>query len=314
MKKEMSMNPKLVLRRLPGLRRLYRFLTGTTNSQDHFDLPNLSNEELLSVMRHESHRIEKAIYNNIFEAKKAIYDEKRERLKAIYQILEKRGFPNSEPTSLWSRQIEDAYSALDREFIQKNSRRPIAFDQTAASSFVEFVRARRSVRVWADNQLDHRILLEIAHTMIDAARWAPTSGNRQPWRFMVLKDAEDKQLLRGLKEEHCIKAPLLIFVGMDVRVYKGFRESESSIFIDAGAAIMQMVLAAHNSGLGVTWNHFAPDLIASRAANKKTYSNFAKRLNVPEYITPVALVAVGLPKFIPPEPARMKTDSLMIRL
>jgi len=158
-------------------------------------------------MRHESHRIEKAVYNNILEAKHSFYEEKRERLRAIYEILDERGYPTGEPTNLWSRQIYDAFSTLEKDFIQLNSQLPQHFNPTAAASFVEFLRKRRSVRVWADNQPDDQDLREIARSMIDAARWAPTSGNRQPWRFMVLTDNEDKKLLRGLKEDHCLNAP-----------------------------------------------------------------------------------------------------------
>ena len=36
-------------------------------------ITNLTEEELLSLMRHEAHRIEKSIYNDIFESKFNIY-------------------------------------------------------------------------------------------------------------------------------------------------------------------------------------------------------------------------------------------------
>jgi nitroreductase len=149
--------------------------------------------------------------------------------------------------------------------------------------------------------------------MIDAARWAPTSGNRQPWRFLIITRREEKELLMKIKEEHCVTAPLLIFVGMDQRVYGALGKDERGIYIDAGAAAMQMVLLAHKCGLGVCWNHFADDLINSRKVNQDIYRRFARTMGIPEWIAPIAIVAIGIPEFLPPEPARMAVDGLMIR-
>ena len=102
--------------------------------------------------------------------------------------------------------------------------------------------------------------------MIDAGRWAPNSGDRQPWRFLIMVEQEEKHLLKHIKEQHCYDAPCLIFVGADRRVYGGLGDNEAGLHIDGGAAIMQMVLAAHASHFGVCWNHFSLDLIEFAAA------------------------------------------------
>ena len=285
-------------------------LTGLSSVND---LNKLDNTELLSLMRHESHRIEKTIYNNILEAKYQTYRQKWSKLGLIYQILAERQYPQNEPTLVWSKQIYDAFSNLERDFIQQNSTEPATFSPDSAGEFVDFLQARRSVRVWATQQPDETQLRTIAHQMIEGAKWAPTSGNRQPWRFLIMTDMAEKKLLTGIKENHCINAPLLIYIGMDTRLYGALGKSERSIYIDAGAAIMQMVLVAHKCGLGVCWNHFADDLIGSRPANVETYADFARQLNIPEYVTPVAIIATGIPKFIPPEPPRMANDNLLIR-
>ena len=64
-------------------------------------LLKLSTDELLALMRHETHKIEKAVYNDIFVSKKETFQRKRERLALIYKILEARGFPENEPTVKW---------------------------------------------------------------------------------------------------------------------------------------------------------------------------------------------------------------------
>lgn len=305
------MSIKNTLKKVPGIGTLHSILKGKENV--HKELSQLSNDQLLSLMRHESHRIEKTIYNNILESKYSTYLEKWKKLSVIYEILDNRGYDLNEPTIVWSRKIYDAFDNLEQEFIQKNSLPASKFAQDLAVPFIEFLRARRSVRVWAQEQPDVQAFEQIAHNMIDAARWAPTSGNRQPWRFLTLIKPEEKELLKGIKENHCTSAPLLIFVGMDTRLYGAFAKSERSIYIDAGAAIMQMVLVAHKCGLGVCWNHFADDLINSRESNESIYFNFTKKLNIPDYITPIAIIATGVSKFIPPEPARMDIESLMIK-
>jgi len=305
------MNIKTFLKKLPIIKELHS-LYRSKNSDIYKPLLAMSNDQLLSLMRHESHRIEKTIYNDILKSKYDLYKEKWTKLGIIYKILSERGYPSDEPTIEWSKKIYNSFDNLERDFIQKYSLPAPDLDSNLAESFIEFLRARRSARVWTQEQPDHSFFEEIAYKMIDAARWAPTSGNRQPWRFLVLTKPEEKELLKGIKENHCISAPLLIFVGMDFRLYGAFGKSERSIYIDAGAAIMQMVLVAHKCGLGVCWNHFADDLISSREENKKIYSNFTQRLNIPDYITPIAIVATGVAQFLPPEPARMDVKNLLI--
>ena len=277
------------------------------------DLRELSNDELLSLMRHESHRIEKAVYNKVFKSKEIIYLKKREKIGQIHQILKERGYPTCEPTVVWSKQIYDDFNNLQEEFIRGESSSVPDFNLNAAEAFIEFLRSRRSVRVWAEVQPEEDVLLEIAKKMIDAARWAPNSGNRQTWRFRIITKMEEKNLLKGIKEYHCTSAPLLIFVGIDTRLYGALGNSERSIFIDAGAAIMQMILIAHECGLSTCWNHLADDLINSRRSNKEIYLKLTKELGIPPFITPVAVLAVGVAKFVPLMPARMEIEGLMIK-
>jgi nitroreductase len=292
------------------LRRIRRQAPENVSRVD--DLHSLSTDQLLALMRHEAHRIEKTIYNDILEKKFPIYQRKWVRVGEILELLRSRGLPADEPTMAWARDIHQAFDALDDRFIKPRSTPGEPIDDGAVGRFVELVKRRRSVRVWAELQPDRHRLEALARELIDAARWAPTSGNRQPWRFKVLVDPEKKELLRGLKEGHCIAAPLLVFVGMDTRLYGALGAEERGVYIDAGAAVMQMVLAAHSAGYGVCWNHFADDLIRSRASNVEAYRRFSAALGIALHIAPIAVVAVGRPAFIPPVPARMNIDDLLI--
>ena len=102
------MNIKSLLKRIPGLVRLYHLLFRNTHAQKspyrwlyppypYGELRNLSSDELLSLIRHEAHRIEKAVYNNLFEKYRSTYQEKKKRLGTIFQILKDRDYPADEP-------------------------------------------------------------------------------------------------------------------------------------------------------------------------------------------------------------------------
>ncbi len=59
---------------------------------------------------------------------------------------------------------------------------------------MEAIRRRRSVREFQDTPVPR----EHIRTILDAARWAPSGYNKQPWRFMVL---QDRKLIDRMAEE-----------------------------------------------------------------------------------------------------------------
>jgi nitroreductase len=58
---------------------------------------------------------------------------------------------------------------------------------------LELIKSRRSIRRFADRPVGHDDLARL----LEAARWAPSNHNRQPWRFLVI---EDKQQINQLAE------------------------------------------------------------------------------------------------------------------
>ncbi|MDI9644852.1 MAG: nitroreductase family protein, partial [Candidatus Verstraetearchaeota archaeon] len=47
---------------------------------------------------------------------------------------------------------------------------------------LEAIKSRRSVRRYKEDPVPS----ELVERILDAARWAPTGGNIQPWRFIVV--------------------------------------------------------------------------------------------------------------------------------
>lgn len=117
----------------------------------------------------------------------------------------------------------------------------------AISSFVDLARERRSVRQYRADPVPEELLLEL----VEAARWAPSAVNTQPWEFIIITDPQvrkavgDNARYFGLGWPHIHQAPALIVVC--ARRATPFARDDS---IFAGANIM---LAAADRGLGTCW-------------------------------------------------------------
>src|SRR5881296_2841846 len=62
----------------------------------------------------------------------------------------------------------------------------------------EVMRTCRTVRRLRPDPVPDDVLRKV----LTAATWAPSGGNRQPWRFIVVRDAERKRKLRDLYLPH----------------------------------------------------------------------------------------------------------------
>ena len=109
------------------------------------------------------------------------------------------------------------------------------------------IHTRRSIRKYTDQP----VTPEQVRTLLAAAMAAPSAGNQQPWQFVVVTD---KDLLAqvGLLHPHvhmAPKAPLGILVCGDTRAekYAGYW------VVDCSAAVQNLLLAAHDLGLGAVW-------------------------------------------------------------
>lgn len=123
----------------------------------------------------------------------------------------------------------------------KNNRKP---DHGIDSMFVD----RWSPRAFSSEPLTH----EQIHTLFEAARWAPSCFNEQPWVFVYATSREDRQAFTNvLVQKNQLwagQAPLLIFILARCRFKQNGRENRHAAF-DAGAAWMSLALQARKMGL-----------------------------------------------------------------
>ncbi len=112
---------------------------------------------------------------------------------------------------------------------------------------LEGIYSRRSVRQFTDQPVERGQLIEI----IKAGTWAPSGLNNQPWRFVIVMNAEIRQkLAKQTKYSFIIeRAPACIAVFTD----KSAMYHEVKDHLATGACIQNLLLAAHGLGLGAVW-------------------------------------------------------------
>jgi len=126
-------------------------------------------------------------------------------------------------------------------------------------------------------------------TMFEAARWAPSSSNEQPWRFVVATrsatpDAFAQLLgaLTGSTPAWAQHAPLLVLVATSTKLTLT-RTLNQSAWYDTGQAVAFLTLQATGLGLGVRQME-GFDRDKARAA-----------CDVPADFLPVVVMAIGYP-------------------
>jgi nitroreductase len=123
----------------------------------------------------------------------------------------------------------------------ENRRKP---DWDIDSMFVD----RWSPRGFSDEPLTEREL----QTLFEAARWAPSCYNEQPWLFVYATEPEARaKLLACLVSKNqtwACRVPVLMFVLARRNFAKGGKENRHAPF-DAGAAWMALALQARKLGL-----------------------------------------------------------------
>lgn len=82
-------------------------------------------------------------------------------------------------------------------FVPLNPYRPEGSPLEAARRFYEVMDRRRTVRMFSDEPVPR----EVIETCLLAAGTAPSGAHKQPWRFVVVGDAELKRKIRAAAEQ-----------------------------------------------------------------------------------------------------------------
>jgi len=186
-------------------------------------------------------------------------------------------------------------------------------------SFFDVVRTRRSVRSFEPTPVPEDHLLQI----LDAARMAPTSGNQQPWKFLVVREPE---LIERLKER-CVEMSLeyrrsqgtTVTPEMEVSV----RENLEGGYFSAPAYI---VILTDNESRYPTYNHWDGPMaagylmLAARALGYGTVfitdsipDQVTKEvLEIPDQYTRVCITPLGVPTAWPESPEKKALGEFVV--
>lgn len=177
---------------------------------------------------------------------------------------------------------------------------------------LDTIRSRRSIRRYTDDAVP-RPLVE---TLLQAALWAPSAHNRQPWRFIVIethtvKDALARAMGARLRHdleadavpeeviardvnrsyERITSAPVVVVLFMtlnDMDSYPDAKRAQNEFVMATQSVAMagqNLLLAAHDAGLGACWMCaplFCPDVVR-------------EALSVPEDWQAQGMITLGYP-------------------
>jgi len=95
---------------------------------------------------------------------------------------------------------------------------------------------------------------EKIRSVIEAGLAAPSAKNKQPWRFIVVRDADArKALAKAAKNQHFIAQAPVVLAACAVDTDYVMTCGQPAYVIDVAVAVDHITLAAVVEGLGTCW-------------------------------------------------------------
>ena len=179
---------------------------------------------------------------------------------------------------------------------------------------------RRSVRKFRNDSIPKSDIVKI----IDAARMSPTSGNQQPWKFLVIRD----RMVINKMMEACVASAMVRYNPATASQTKEqYAEKLRKTYSDGyfSAPVFIVVLTDNNS-LYADYNHWDGPLaagyllLAARALGYGTVfitdaipeSVTTEVLQIPERYTRVCITPLGVPVEWPVTPEKKRLEEFIV--
>ncbi len=167
------------------------------------------------------------------------------------------------------------------------------------SDFIEFIKTRRSVRKYEKKDVSK----EIADKLLEAVRWTPSWANTQCWEVVIVSDKDKREKIKEAMAPKnpatpaIVDAPLLFALCGKLGSAGYYNNKVTTKFgdwfmFDLGLATQNLVLAAHDMGLGTV------------IAGLFDHNEVKKILNVPDGYEVATLICAGYPAQNPKAPKR----------
>ncbi len=168
------------------------------------------------------------------------------------------------------------------------------------ADILELIKSRRNVKTFQPKFVSWENISRV----IDAGRHAPSCGNIQNWKFVVVFKHEQKQKLAELCHEQyeiTDAAALIVVCSEPEKAERYYGSKGKNLFSiqNCAAAVQNMLLEAHSLGLATRWiGAFDEDAVKMM-------------LSIPEEISVQTVVALGYAKEVPPKPPKFPLESLV---
>lgn len=166
---------------------------------------------------------------------------------------------------------------------------------------LEFIKSRRTIRKFIPNK---PVDWDKVSKCIDAARHAPSAGNLQNWKFIVVIEQDLKKAIAeaALQQWWIMEAPVVIVAISEpekAERYYGVRGERLYSIQSCAAAIQNLILEAHSLGLGTAWvSAFDEDAIK-------------RILGMEEFARPQAVIPLGYAAEIPQKPPKYPLEQII---
>ena len=194
---------------------------------------------------------------------------------------------------------------------------------------LDAIEMRHSIRDYKPDDVPDEVLQKL----LGAMRLAPSSGNRQPWKFVVVRERETREQIasvcsyRRLSGELQIQrfiaqAPVVIVAcgseaeanvfykkggllsiaqGMALRgdAVENMTDAQSTLLVDLASALSHLMLAAIDEGLGTCWVMGVDEREVKRI------------LRIPEWLRAPMVMTVGYPASAPHSKPRKPLEQIV---
>lgn len=144
------------------------------------------------------------------------------------------------------------------------------------------IQNRRSVRKYRKDPVEDEKIIKC----LEAARWAPSASNRQPWHFIVVKNENTRKKLADLHAygRFMKESPVVIIVLCDPKNHPKY------YMYDPCIATQNLLLAAYAQGLGTCWMGMV---------NVDFEEDMKELLDIPKSMRILCCVSMGYPAETP---------------
>ena len=159
---------------------------------------------------------------------------------------------------------------------------------------LEAIFTRRSIRRYSEKKIERKTVDKI----IEAAMYAPSAVNKQPWHFIVFEDESKRNAIMDFHQSATMLsgAKKCILVCYDEKL----QHDQGYGIIDCSAATQNILLAAHALGIGACWVGLHP--------RQNRVDSMHKLFDLPGHIIPFSLVSLGYPAEVKTTPDRLNPE------